>query len=342
METLTKITILTIAILLGSCKNERETENHEKDELTYIQPPAPPGFDNMMVPPDNPLSKEGIALGRKLYYDNRLSKNGPLEGASCSSCHIQENGFGIGLPVGNMPPIPHINLAWSQHFLWNGEEPGPLENVMRFEVEDFFKTDLDYINTLSEYIDAFKKVYGVNEIDYEHLAKALSQFFRMLNSYNSPFDKWKNHGGSLTTLELHGQALFFSEDGDCFHCHGGPLFTDGIFHNTGLDAVSNPGSGRESYTGHSYDRGVFKTPTLRNVALRSPYMHDGRFSSLREVIEFYNSGVHDNPNLSPILSKTGGPQRLNLSEYDKNALEAFLLTLTDEEFVTDPNLGPPN
>src|SRR5690606_331098 len=133
--------------------------------------------------------------------------------------------------------MPHINLAWSKNFLWNGKIAGSLENIMRFEVQDFFKTDLKYINENAEYRKLTKKAFGKEEITYKELEYALAQFFRSQISGNSKFDQWLRKEAVFTESEMRGFDMFFSEKGDCFHCHGMPLFTDNDFHNIGLDSV---------------------------------------------------------------------------------------------------------
>jgi cytochrome c peroxidase len=332
------LAFLGFLAIISACK--KDTTTNPDGGLTYLEVPSPPFFPAMLVPADNPLSKEGVALGRKLYYDSRLSVGGNLAGQSCASCHHQQNGFSIGESSGT-PVLPHVNLGWSDHFLWNGKVIGTLEEVMEFEVREFFQTDLNYFNSLEEYKADFKKVFGNEQISYERLGMALAQFLRTLNSYNSPYDQWLRGEAMLSPLEWRGLELFFSEAADCFHCHAGPLFMDKLFHNTGLDSVSVPGSGHEAISGMAYHRGSFKTPTLRNVAVRGPYMHDGRFQSLREVVDFYAEEMYENDNLDPLFQKYGPVQRLTLTEYDKQALVAFLEALTDPVFLSDENLSAP-
>ena len=332
------LAFLGFIAIISACKKDNTT--NPDGGLNYLEVPSPPFFPAMLVPSDNPMSKEGVALGRKLYYDSRLSTGGNLEGMSCTSCHLQQNGFSSLLSSGT-PIMPHANLGLSNHFLWNGKVSGTLEEVMEFEVRDFFETDLGYFNSLNDYKADFKKVFGTEEVTYPRMAMALAQFFRTLNSYNSPYDQWLRGEAMLSPLEWRGLELFFSEAADCFHCHAGPLFMDKQFHNTGLDSTNLPGDGHEAISGMAYHRGSFKTPTLRNVAVRGPYMHDGRFQTLREVIDFYAEGMHVNANLDPLFQKYGPVQRLNLTEYDKQALVAFLEALTDPVFLSDKNLSAP-
>ncbi|MFT5920443.1 MAG: cytochrome c peroxidase, partial [Granulosicoccus sp.] len=181
------------------------------------------------------------------------------------------------------------------------------------------------------------------EIDSTHVTKALAQFMRTLISGNSRYDKWRYGNEQLTAPELNGLTIFENEVADCFHCHqlGGGLTTDNDFHNNGLDTFLTD-FGRFDKTGVETDKGKFKTPTLRNIAVTAPYMHDGRFFSVRDVIDHYSEHVKDNsPNLDPLMELVGngGAQ---LSESDKDDLEAFLMTLTDDEFLANPDFADPN
>ncbi len=309
--------------------------------LTRLEIKSPEYVPILMEPADNLTTAEGAALGRKLYYDPDLSTGGPLEGKACASCHLQE--FGFALPGPKSPPVlPHVNLGWNQAFLWNGAKQGRLEDAMRFEVEDFFQVDLGRINANESYRKAFKEVFGVDEIDYPVLAKALAQFLRTVNSFDSQIDAFLQGKGFLDESVLRGYEIFNSERGDCFHCHSIGLFTDGQFHNNGLDSVfSGFGEGLYAVTGNKNDLGKFKTPTLRNVALRGPYMHDGRFSTLEEVVEFYNTGVVPSPTLDPIMTKPGKENGLQLSAQDKADLVNFMKALTDTSFIRDTSLSNP-
>lgn len=297
------------------------------------------GFPKMTTPTNNPLTVEGVALGRKLYYDPALSQGGPMQGNACASCHLQTKAFSTS--GGNNSVLPHINLGWNQTFLWNGKVEGTLEDIMKFEVEEFFKADLSLIKNSIEYQDLYKKAYGNNSINPSNTAKALAQFFRVLNSTESKFDKFNRSELTLTDEEMIGKNIFFSETGDCFHCHGDPFFTDNMFHNIGLDSVNSPFSGRAETTGREPDKGKFKTPTLRNIELTGPYMHDNRFNTLEEVVEFYNSGVQDNKNLDPLMTKNHADRKLRLNSFQKKALVSFLKTLTDNSFVENSELSKP-
>lgn len=292
----------------------------------------------MEIPLDNQMSIERLALGRKLYYDPILSN----DGRACATCHVQQLGFTQNSAWG-VPVLPHQNLGWNKYFLWKGEKNCTLEEMMLFEVHDFFATDITKLNASKEYKDLFYKAYGVTAITHKDVAYALAQFFRVLNSGNSKFDKYRRNELSLTPQERNGMIIFFTERGDCFHCHNEIFFTDNDFHNTGLDSIFYPGNmGRYEVTGNPNDIGKYKTPTLRNCALRNRFMHDGRFTTLEEVIEFYNSGVKQTSvNIDPLMTIPEKALGLQLTQQEKNDLLLFLKTLTDSAFLNDKNLGPP-
>jgi len=332
--------ILSLFLTLGACRWNIEPPD-DTPQLTRIEISSPPYVPILDEPADNLTTIEGAELGRKLYYDVRLSAGGPLEGNACATCHIQQYGFTQPGPA-DPPVLPHVNLGWSHAFLWNGALQGTLEEAMRFEVEDFFQVDLNRLNDIEEYRTAFKEVFGSSEINYDLLSRALSQFLRTMTSFRSPVDDFLQNKGFLSESALRGFEIFNSERGDCFHCHSIGLFTDGQFHNNGLDSVfTGYDRGLYEVTGNKNDMGKFKTPTLRNVALRGPYMHDGRFQSLEEVVDFYNSGVLPSPTLDPIMTKPGKESGLHLSEQDKTDLVNFLKALTDTAFTHNPALSNP-
>lgn len=303
-------------------------------QLTYnLRFPAP------VVPGDNQPYVERIQLGRQLYYDPQLSN----DGRSCSGCHNQALGFTTKTMVNSMPVLPHVNMAWYTNFMWDGSKSGTLEELMLFETKDFFQTDLNKINAINSYKSQFKKYYKVDNITHKDIAYALAQFVRTLISKSSKYDKYINGLAPLTADEEAGRDIYFSEKGDCFHCHSALTTTDNVFHNTGLDSnYSNPvDKGYYNVTQNPIDVGKFRTPNLRNVALRQHYMHDGRFSSLLEVINFYDHGVKHNGNLDPIMTKAGKENGLKLTELQKQQLITFLQTFTDSVFITDPSFKSP-
>ena len=218
-----------------------------------------------------------------------------------------------------------------------------LEDMMMFEVNDFFHTDLSKLNTNENYKQLFFKAYGINTITSKDVAYALAQFFRTLNSGNSKFDKYRRHELAFNQNERNGMVIFFTERGDCFHCHNEIFLTDNSFHNNGLDSFFDANSkGRFDVTGHVNDIGKYKTPTLRNCELRDRFMHDGRYTSLEQVIEFYNSGVKQtSQNIDPLMTLPYKENGLQLSQQDKDDLLLFLKTLTDTAYIHNPELAKP-
>lgn len=330
-----------LGLALGACRRDAvDTPDPCASSTTPLELEYPSFFPPPAIPANNPLTREGVELGRRLYYDPLLSQNGPFEGMACANCHDQERSFTV--PTTTINVLPHVNLAWSSNFLWNGKVSGTLEDVMRFEVNDFFQVDINVLKGHDSYPELFRKAFGTCDITTDHVAKALAQWFRRLTSTNSKFDRYMHGEVVLTAAEMHGAMIFLSEIGDCFHCHAIPLMSDNAFHNIGLDSsFSGFDVGRYAFTGNPMDKGAFKTPTLRNIALTAPYMHDGRFQTLEEVVEFYSSGVQHSPSLDPIMTKPGTGISLGLTPQQKADLVAFLHTLTDEGFVSDPDLGSP-
>lgn len=332
---------ILLLVLVAACKND---SRQELDDGVWMTTPEelqyPYYFPLVAVPEDNPQTKEGVALGRRLYYDPLLSAHGPFEGYSCSSCHHQAASFTTANAGASV--LPHVNLVWSRNFLWKGNVTGSLEDIMRFEVDEFFQVDLGVLQGHPEYPALFKRAFGSPVITREAVHKALAQWFRRLISADSRFDRYLLNQEQLTDDELNGMMVFITERGDCFHCHGLPLMTDNGFHNIGLDSVfSGADLGRFLVTGEASDKGAFKAPTLRNVALTAPYMHDGRFETLEEVVEHYNSGVKRSPSLDAIMTKPGQVTELGLTPGEKADLVAFLRTLTDDAFVSDTALASP-
>lgn len=333
--------MIGIAILVMACKKAPLPPPDEPVALTPVTLTYPKYVPDMVIPASNPTTEEGVALGRQLYYDTLLSAGGPLEGNACASCHQQAFGFTTPGP-GSPPVLPHVNLGWHQYFLWNAAKAGTLEDVMLFEVQSFFQTDLALLATQKKYREGFKTLYGDESITYQRLANVLAQFLRTVNSFNSRFDMAMRGDIFFTDAEMRGYQIFNSETGDCFHCHSIGLFTDGMLHNNGLDSVfAGANVGHYAVSGNENDMGKFKTPTLRNVALRGPYMHDGRYATLEEVVNFYNSGVQRSATLDPIMTKPGKENGLGLTPQQQQDLVAFLHTLTDTSFIHNPAIGKP-
>ena len=335
------IILITLTISFSACKEETIEEppvfNTTAYEMSY-----PDYFPELAIPDNNKMTEEGVLLGRHLYYDDLLSKGGPLEGKSCSSCHHQSSSFSKG--ASGTSVLPHQNLAWNTNFLWDGKISGTIEDILKFEVEDFFQADLNNLRDDPKYPPLYEAAFGTEEITFERTEYAMSQWFRSLVSYETEFDSVIIMQGNDTysDKEAEGYLIFFSERGDCFHCHTLPLMSDNNFRNIGLESdFVGMDQGRFGITLDSADLGKFKVPSLRNIEFTSPYMHDGRFSTLEEVVEHYNSGVKKSTTLDPIMTKPGKELGLQLDAEEKASLVAFLKTLSDYQFTSDPKFAKP-
>ncbi|MCB1276945.1 MAG: c-type cytochrome [Prosthecobacter sp.] len=306
-------------------------------------------FPKVKLPSDNPLTQEGVALGRQLFHDTRLSINGTQ---SCASCHDQTHAFadarrfslGAQQQAGKRNAMPLFNLAWHQAFFWDGRAPTLREQVLmpiqdKNEMNETLPNVVAKLSADNDCRTGFAKAFGSSEITPERIAKALEQFLLTFISQESRFDRAARKVAELTESEKRGLKLFVTEfdpkrglrGADCFHCHGGTLFTSQQFANNGLDLTPED-IGRMAVTKDEADRGKFKTPSLRNIARTAPYMHDGRFATLEEVVEHYSSGVRRSPTLDPNLAKHPNAG-IQLNAQEKADLVAFLKTLTDETFT---------
>jgi cytochrome c peroxidase len=318
--------LVSVVMFFYACKKDITAPHTTDFKTTPYIITVPKGFPAIAFNPHNPMTVEGIELGRKLYYDTIISN----DGRACGQCHSQSSGF----TTYQSNALVHANLAWATNFLWNGEVSGSMEDIMMFEVGKFFNTNVSKLNANESYKTLFKKAYGVDSITRKDVAFSLAQFFRALVSADSKFDKFTRGEVSLTQSEMNGYLLFNTERGDCFHCHSTPLFTDNTFRNIGLDSVfTTVNSGRYKITHDPQDKGKFKVPTLRNIELSAPYMHDGRFKTLEEVVEHYNSGVKLSETIDPIMTKAGKEYGLKLTVQEKTDLVNFLKTFTDYTFI---------
>ncbi len=296
------------------------------------------------LPRDNPLIVERVSLGEKLFNDKRLSRDGTI---SCASCHQAEAAFTDRLPVslgiegrsGDRNSMPLFNLAWKREFFWDGRAKSLREQVLmpiqdHREMDQSLEKACEKLAASPEDVLSFRDAFATPGITAQKVSLALEQYLLTLSARDSRFDRAFAGKAALNDEEKRGFELFMTEyeprtgqyGADCFHCHGGALFSDHQFHDNGLDGEA---PGRAKVTGSSGDAGKFSTPSLRNVALTAPYMHDGRFATLEEVIEHYSTGIHRRATLDPNLAKhpeTG----LHLSDPDKAALVAFLKTLSEE------------
>jgi cytochrome c peroxidase len=347
------ILTLLIGILLisGCAKKEDPSPPSEVFDPTPYDIAIPTGFPDMQIPEDNPMTVEGISLGRKLFYDPILSAD---NSQSCASCHNQEFAFtdngkryseGIDGSIGTRNSMNLINAGWIPELFWDGRSANleeqafePVPNPIEMHLQ--WTEAMNKLNSHPEYPDLFFEAFGTRDIDSTLVVKAIAQFERTLISADTKWDKYLVGEYTLTQAETKGFEIFFTEKGDCFHCHGTILFTDNLFHNNGLDAVITD-RGLADVTGNPNDIGKFRSPTLRNIFFTAPYMHDGRFETIEEVIDHYSEGVKWSPTVDPLMKKVneGG---IRLTEEEKLNLIAFLKVLTDSTFVTNPEFANPN
>lgn len=306
---------------------------------------VPQRFPQLRLPADNPLTEEGIALGARLFADTRLSINNTQ---SCASCHERGRAFadarqfsvGAEGQVGKRNAMALFNLAWHDGFFWDGRARTLREQVLmpvqdKHEMNETLPRVVAKLKDDPSYQAAFRSAFGSPEVTPDRLAMALEQHLLSITSQDSKFDHAVRKVEALSDAEARGLKLFVTEfdparglrGADCFHCHGGMLFTNHAFHNNGLTLAPDD-IGREAVTKNSADRGKFKTPSLRNIALTAPYMHDGRFKTLEEVVEHYDHGLARSPTLDPNLAKHPN-EGLRLTDEEKADLVAFLKTLTD-------------
>ena len=321
-------------------------------EVTPYAFVVPAGFPQPALPVDNALTHEGIALGAALFNDARLSGPG---NQSCASCHDAARAFSDAVAIslgadgrpGSRNAMPLFNLAWSPAYGWDGRQPRLRDQALAawVHVDEMHGEPVASVAVLSRDVTVRHQVaaaFGTPELTVERAILALEQFLLSLVAADSTFDRAVDGRATLTAEEQRGFELFALESdpargrrgGDCFHCHGGRLFTDSAWRNNGLDPVASD-PGRAGVTGVSSDLGRFKTPSLRNVALTAPYGHDGRFATLEEVVAHYDHGVRRTATLDPNLAKHLDAG-LGLSAEDQRALVAFLRTLTELPPVTSP------
>jgi cytochrome c peroxidase len=307
---------------------------------------VPAGFPQPALPADNPLTVEGVALGAALFADARLSGTGTQ---SCASCHAPDRAFSDGVAFspgadgqpGKRNAMPLFNLAWNPNYAWDGSQPRVRDQALAawtnpIEMHGDPARVVAQLARDEALAPRFSAAFGTPEITTERVTRALEQYLLTLVAADSRFDRAMRGSAELTAEEKRGFELFALEydpvrgqrGADCFHCHGGVLFTDYAVKNNGLDREPAD-AGREAVTGKATDRGKFKTPSLRNVALTAPYMHDGRFATLEEVVAHYDHGVQRSANLDPNLAKHPS-DGIALGDDDQRALVAFLRALTDE------------
>lgn len=332
---------LVCSVFTG-CKDDFEGEAYIADQAYDLEIPA--DFPALAFDRDkNPVTVNGVALGKKLFYEGRLSRNNSI---SCGFCHIQENAFthhghpishGIDNRLGIRNASPIQNMAFLRNYTWDGvshnlDERSLVPITTDFEMDSSMPEVLGKLNTDANYKKLFKAAFGDENITGERVLKAISQFMATMVSADSKYDRVLKGKTAFTAEENEGYKLFRT---NCASCHSGALFTDESFRNTGMyyNAQYND-RGRYRVTLDWNDNMKFRVPSLRNVEYTAPYMHDGRFTTLEAVLNFYSDLVENQPNLDPLLKKDGHIGiRMNPSE--KQYIIAFLKTLSDQNFITN-------
>ncbi len=350
--------LICSTILLSQCKKEEEPDPPVYDSTPYVLEYG--NFPEPNIAEDNPLTVEGVELGRMLFYSPLLSKNNEM---SCASCHVQEDGFsdldqfseGVEGKLGGRQAMVIFNMAWHNNaFFWDGRAPllrdqslKPIQDPL--EMNETLENVIEKLNLLQPFKDQFFRAFGSEEITAEKMSLAMEQFMNSIVSYRSKYDQFLAGEYTLTDSEARGYYLFFIEfdpisgqgGAECFHCHGGFNFTNNKYMNNGLDSEAEfTDLGLYETTEEESDRAKFKVPSLRNIELTPPYMHDGRFETLEEVVDHYASGVQHSSTVDPLMQYNLNPG-LNLSAQDKADLIAFMKTLTDETFVNDERYTSP-
>ena len=364
------LAILSAVFFLHNCKIDKPIAppgSKDPDSL-YVGTPyllqQPPLFPPMVLPPDNPITAQGVQLGRMLFYDPVLSSDSVF---SCSSCHHQQFAFSdagkalstnfFGLTKRNTPGL--FNLIWEKSYFMDGRADSltqQIQDAMQNEMNFIAGVSIPKLQAKPVYVSLFKKAFGrPGTVTEANIHKAIAQFLMSLISCNSKFDSVLLNQEQFTASELRGFNLFqadtIAHGGDCFHCHADNsssaffLMEDNRFHNNALDSSNSfagfPDLGRGAIDGNFLDNGKFKTPHFRNLGLTGPYMRDGRFTTLAQVVNFYNDSLKESPTVDPFMKTAyrGGLHYLN--EQNKQDLVNFILTMTDYQFVNNPAYSNP-
>ena len=355
------ISVLAGIVLIQSCKDDDTNEPTKVvlDETPYIleygQLPPP----NIAL--DNPLTVQGVQLGRMLFYEKMLSKDGSM---ACASCHLQEFAFtdtaqfsiGVEGKPGGRQAMAVFNMAWNENeFFWDGrahlvrdQSLGPIQDPL--EMNETLENVISKLSASQTYKDQFTRAFGTAEITSEKMSLAMEQFMNSIVSYQSKYDEFLKDSTVFSDSEKRGRDLFFGEynqffpeesGADCAHCHSGANFENDKYANNGLDKDGDfKDDGREKVTKDSRDKAAFKITSLRNIAITAPYMHDGRFKTLEEVVDHYNNGLQPSSSLDQALEQTRGTG-LRLTAQDKTDLINFLKTLTDNNVTSAPKYASP-
>ncbi len=354
---------LGMGLLAYACSSDDDS-NESENTVVYDDSPYTLDYGALpapQIPLDNPLTIQGVKLGKMLFFEPMLSKDGSM---TCGSCHRQEDAFtdtsqfsiGVeGLPGGRQAMVI-FNMAWhTNEFFWDGrahllrnQSLKPIQDPL--EMNETLDNVVAKLSNTQMYRDQFIRAFGSDEISPIKMSLAMEQFMNTIVSKDSKYDQYLAGSVILTESEERGRILFETEynaffpeesGADCAHCHGGANFENDQYMNNGLDTDANlEDNGRENATMDPTDRGKFKVPSLRNVAVSEPFMHDGRFTTLEEVLDHYNEGIQSSQTLDPALASTQATG-LFLDNQDKTDLINFLQTLTDQTFLENPEYNDP-
>jgi cytochrome c peroxidase len=349
------------AVLLVACNKD---DDNTKEPITIDETPYVLEFGALPtpdLPADNPLTVQGVQLGRMLFYEKMLSKDGSQ---ACADCHRQLDGFsdttrfsiGVEMMPGKRQAMPVFNMAWhSNEFFWDGRAHLLRDQALKpiqdpLEMNETLENVVAKLSDTETYRDQFTRAFGSDEITSEKMALAMEQFMLSIVSYDAKYDRYLAGVVELTESEERGRLLFETEynpffpdqsGADCAHCHGGANFENDQYMNNGLDTDAEIADmGRETVTEDPADRAKFKVPSLRNVAVTPPYMHDGRFQTLEQVVNHYNEGIRESATTDVTLLNTKDTG-LFLTDQDKEDLINFLKTLTDDTFLNNEEYKSP-
>jgi cytochrome c peroxidase len=359
------VLILMFCTVIQACKKDDDDGDQNENGVEYDGTVFNLNIGDFEQPPiamDNQLTVQGVRLGRMLFYEKRMSKDGSM---SCASCHRQEDAFtdtaqfseGVRGKFGKRQAMAVFNMAWNENeFFWDGRSHLLRDQSLK-PIEDSLEMDESLANVIGKlssdqmYRDQFMRAFGSQEITEEKMSLAMEQFMNSIVSVESKYDRYLRGTATLDSNEERGRYLFFAEfnpgfpslsGADCQHCHTGINFENDKYLNNGLDTDADmQDDGRMEVTGNNADRGKFKVTSLRNVEVTQPYMHDGRFKTLEEVVDHYNSGLKNSSTVDPTLLYPINSGGLQLTDEDKRDLVAFLKTLTDEVLLTNPEYSDP-
>lgn len=367
-----QVALVIVCLIVYACSSSNSIEPEVPFAPTPYNLNTPFYFgENFQIPEDNPTTEEGVGLGRMLFYETRLSGDNTQ---SCASCHIQSKAFtdgnqfseGIDGLKGTKNAMSLTNLLWQKRFFWDGRSTSleeqsliPIEDPI--EMHETLENAVAKLQADTEYPVKFRLAFGSDSITADNIGKALAQFERTLISDDSRYDQYLRGEYQPTEQELLGISMFQTHPipeiglrgGNCGDCHVGAMLSGELtgfqgFHNNGLDSDADLKPGLQSVTGNEFDKGKFKAPSLRNIALTAPYMHDGRFNTLEEVLEHYDEHIQRSATLDPLIIEasneivvSGEPIKLHLTDTEKEAILSFLHMLTDSTFIQNEKFSNP-